>query len=492
MQYSIRSMGVLLLAVILTMVKPTTITAQSITDKAIGKINAGAEQLNNQLDKTTLKFLKKIERQEAKLKRKLFKKDSVAAKALFSNTEEYSKLKNGLTNADNVVDVHKIKGYYSKIDSMTTGLNFLKDNPLLNTIKNKEKLTSSIDQYKVLQNKLEQTTAITNYLKQRQNLLKSTLDKFNMTKYLNKYTARCYGFSSEINAYKNALKDPRKAEALVLSALNKIPKFKEFFAKYSQLGQLFPMPQAGVNNNAALAGLQTRAQVMQQIQNTIGTATAGGTNPMQVLQQNMQTAQNELQKLKDKAQKNIGGGDADFAMPNSKAPNNNSQKSKSFFKRLEFTTNIQTSKGVGVLPNIADLAVGVGYKFSDKQVAGVQVAGKVGLGTGLSNIKFSLEGINYRSYADMQFKGNFWLTGGYELSNFTNIPTQQPSSTSPLAPLQRRWGLGTGWSRSALLGLSKKYSITKKRKGEAKLLYNFLWQEQPNAQKIIFRTGLNF
>ncbi len=463
-------------------VKAQVINAvKNVTTKTILALNNNVEATNTKIDKQTIKYLYKIEKQEKKLQRKIAKLDSIAAAQLFAQSKEnYEALENKLTNKATALKANKITQYIPGLDSMVTGLQFIKDNNLATTIKNgTTTVEKSLQAYQQLQSKLEVTKQISSYLKQRKELLQSTLEKYNVTKYLKKYNKAAYYYTAQINEYKAALKDPIKAEKLILATLLKIPKFKEYFAQFSVLGQLFPMPQNGATNIANLAGLQTRAQVMQVIQTNFGGSGTGPNGGVQALQQNIQEAQQELQKLKNKVSENIGGGDADFNMPNF-TPNN--QKGKSFLKRLELKTDLQTNKGNGLLPNIADVAVGLGYKMDDKKIVGVQVAYKLGLGNGLENIKLTTEGFSYRTYADMKFKKNFWLTGGYELTNFSKI--------SPLSLW--RGAEGEVWSKSALLGLSKKYSISKKRKGEAKILYNFLWQQQPNAQKIIFRTGLNF
>jgi hypothetical protein len=450
------------------------INTVKITNKNMESITSKAESYNTKIDKQTAKYLHKIERQEKKLQRKIAKLDSTAAAQLFDQSKkQFSLLKEKLAAKTNKLKNNKITQYIPSIDSMTTGLQFLKNNPALNNIKDAtKKIDEGLEKYKTLQNKLELTKNISQYIKERQSMLKEVLSKYGLAKKLKKYNKAAYYYTEQINEYKAALKDPVKAEKLLLTALQKIPKFREYFAQFSTLGQLFPMPQNGTANIANLAGLQTRVQVMQVIQTNFGGSGTGPNGGLEALQQSIQKAQNELQKLKNRALEKMGGGNADFNMPNFK-PNN--QKAKSFLKRFELKTDLQSNKGNGILPNIADVALGLGYKIDDKKIMGLQVAYKLGLGSGLNNIKLSTEGVSYRSYADFKFKKSVWLTGGYELTNFTNSPY-----------------FGGSWREAALLGLSKKYAITKKRKGEAKILYNFLWQQQPNAQKIIFRTGLNF
>jgi hypothetical protein len=129
-----------------------------------------------------------------------------------------------------------------------------------------------------------------------------------------------------------------------------------------------------------------------------------------------------------------------------------------------------------------DVGLGLIYKLSDNKQLGAQAVYKAGLGTGLNNIRFSHQGVGYRLYADMKFAGraNIWLSAGYEghyRAGFKKIIELRNQAL---------------WTQNALAGISKKYSMGKKKSGEMKLLYNFLWKQQPNGQQWVWRTGWVF
>ena len=124
-----------------------------------------------------------------------------------------------------------------------------------------------------------------------------------------------------------------------------------------------------------------------------------------MVQQNIQQAKEELSKLKDKLQQQ--GETADLDIPNFKP---NTQKTKSFFNRLEYGFNLQNTGGNSLLPNMSDIAITVGYKLNDKSVMGIGTSYKLGLGTGLDNIKLTGEGISLRSYIDYKLKGTFYIS----------------------------------------------------------------------------------
>ncbi len=245
------------------------------------------------------------------------------------------------------------------------------------------------------------------------------------------------------------------------------------------LASLFGMPENYVTA-ASLAGLQTRASVQGLIQDRIA---SGGPNAMQQVQQNIQGAQAQLTKLKDKLLNPLqgnGGGDLPDFKPNM-------EKTKTFKQRLEFGSNFQFGKSNSMMPSTTDIGVSVGYKINDKSVAGVGASYKLGMGN-IERIRFSNQGISVRSFIDWKLKKQFFISGGMEM-NYLSIlsgATQIPLST----------GAGGGsWQQSALAGISKKISIKTKWFKETKiqLLYDFLSnQHLPVSQRVVFRMGYNF
>ena len=113
---------------------------------------------------------------------------------------------------------------------------------------------------------------------------------------------------------------------------------------------------------------------------------------------------------------------------------------------------------------------------------GIGTSYKLGLGTGLDNIKLTGEGISLRSYIDYKLKGTFYISGGYEkqyLQRFDNMRTAFNNINA--------------WQQSGLIGISKIQKLGKKRKAKLQLLYDFLYQQNNAAQKpIVFRVGYFF
>lgn len=243
----------------------------------------------------------------------------------------------------------------------------------------------------------------------------------------------------------------------------------------SQFATLFGLPE-NYGTPASLTGLQTRASVQGMIQQRI---TAGGPNAIAQVQQNLQNAQAQLSQLKDNLLKYSGlaGISGEAQMPDFHV---NPMKTKPFMKRLSYGFNVQFEKSNSLMPSTSDIAGTIGYKINDKSEGGIGVSYKLGLGS-LQHIQFSSLGIGFRSYLDWKIKNQFYITGGYEM-NYN-------SAFKKIEQLQ----FYDAWQKSALIGISKKYQISKKVKGNLQLLYDFLAKDHvPVGQRLIFRTGYRF
>lgn len=455
--------------------------AQTPPDTATGQVSLQylhavadkAGSLEQKLDRKTEKMLARLQKQEAKMKSKLARIDSAAASNVFGNADaKYKELEAKLNGS--------LKGpYVAKLDSFATSINFLQNNPqLLTQVKEtKQKLDDALSKVNGLKDQLNKAEAVKKFLKERRQFLKEQLSKFGFAKQLKKLNKEAYYYAQQVNEYKEILKDSKKAERKALELLGKTKFFKDFMRKHSELASLFRMPgEDDPSSQASLAGLQTRAQVNGLIQQQIA---AGGPGAQQQVSQNLQSAQAQLNQLKDKVLK-AGGSSGSDELPDFK-PNN--QKTKGFWKRLELGTNMQTQKATNYFPVTSDIGLSVGYKLNDKSVIGVGASYKMGWGSGWRDLTISHQGLGLRTYVDVKLKGSFWLSGGYE-QNYR-------AAFNSIEQLRER----NAWQQSGLLGLSKVVSLKTKffKKTKLQLLWDFLSTQQiPRTQPIVFRVGYNF
>lgn len=438
-----------------------------LPDKVFKRIAAVSAGLEKKLDKQTSKYLTRLERNERRLQKKLWAKDSAAAKAIFGDIPaRYAVLNN--------IDENYPVEYSTHLDSMQAALQFMQGKGQQSILPN-QRYQSVLDNYKQLQSRLNHTAAIKKYLKERQQYLKQQLQNFGFVKELKKFEKDVYYYRSQVNEYKRMLENPSMAEQKLLHLASRLPAFKEFFAKHSILSTMFRLPSTGsVASATPIPGLQTRAAIQQQLLQRFG----NGPDVTRALQQNIQSAQAQLNQLKNKVAK-IGGGSSDTDIPGFKP---NTQKVKSFWRRIEIGINVQSVKANSYFPVTSDLALSAGYKVNDRSIIGAALSYKMGWGQSIRNIKLTHEGVGLRSFIDVKLKGSFYASGGFEYNY------QQPFTTAQQLKDVK------SWQQSGLLGISKTVSVTSKffKQTKVQLLCDFLsYRQLPRSQPIKFRIGYN-
>jgi hypothetical protein len=460
---------VMLLSLQSAMAQADSVLPGGLNEKSLEAIIDKYTNLEEKLDRISEKTIREIQKQEEKLLQKIGLKDPEAAKKLMARAQEkYNRL---LQRAGSVgqVNTAAIRNYVPGLDSMQTAFAFLQQSGLPAT--QLALLGSVTDQIKKLQSEWQAAAEIRRFLKERQEELKEQLDRFGLGKELKAINKKAYYYQQQLLEFRSTLADPSKIEKKILAVVREQPAFRDFMAKNSQLAQLFAVP--GSAGTADLpAGLQSRMSVQEQLDGRL----PSGTDPQQYFSQAAEKVQEALNSIRDRINQ-MGGGNSELIMPQFKP---NDQKTKPFWKRLEYGINIQTQGSNQLLPVISDIAVSMGYKINDKSIAGIGVGYKLGFGHSFSHIRISSQGASLRSFVDMKLKGSIWITGGFELNY-----QQEFARIDQLSQLDV-------WQKSGLLGLSKKYRIGKK-KGNLQLLWDFLsYNQVPRATPVKFRIGYMF
>jgi hypothetical protein len=444
-----------------------------LPEQYYSRVNKKINSVNAQLIKKSLKYLAKFQRQERKIREKMEKLNPErATNVLNKGSEQYKefsqKIKSKTADATKIIT----GAYNPYLDSLGTSLSFLKQ---FNGVSDKVK--GPLAGFDQMQTRLQQSEKIKDFIAERKNQIKELLSKYtkipgSLKSAFDKLNKTAYYYSAQVKEYKEMLKDPKKIEQKTLSILNKLPAFQKFMKENGQLASLFRINE-NIDPAQSLTGLQTRGSVQQIIQQRVA---GGGPNAMKIVQQNIAVATGELNKLKEKINQ-FGGGSSDIEIPDFKP---NTQKTKTFLKRLEYSANVQFERSNKLLPSAANIGLGIGYKLNDKGTAGIGLSYKMGMGT-LQHISFSSQGLGLRSFMDCKIKKQFYASGGYEMNynaSFKNIGQLKNYNA---------------WQRSALMGVSKKYKISKKVKGEIKLLYDFLANQHiPVSQAFLLRVGYTF
>lgn len=438
-----------------------------LPEKYLGQVRKKSDRVASQVTNRTDKVLKRLAKQENAMQAKLNKIDSVAAKNIFTTSiAKLNSLRSGLKGK--VATALPIGGN-ADLDTLENSLKFLDGSKEL-LGNSQTKLKSATNSLQELRGRLQQVDDIKVYIREHKQQLQEQLKQYTgFTKNLQKMNKEAYYYGQQVNEYKSLLKDKKKAETKAVALLKKMPAYNDFIQKHSQLGSLFGLIASG-NVAQSMEGLQTRTQVEQLIQQRVGSSPSA----QQAVGQAMDQARSQFSELKSKFPDLDNSAD----MPDFKP---NPLKTKSFLQRMEFGGNIQFQKSNKYFPTYADIAGQAAYKFHKNGSLGLGIAYKIGMGKGWDHISFSHLGLGLRSFLDWKIRGTFFVNGGFEENYQTTF-----TSLNQLKSLNI-------WKGSALFGLSKKYQINPKLKGNIMVLYDFLAPRQlPKTDNIKVRLGYNF
>jgi hypothetical protein len=456
--------------------------------KLFGRIQSNTASLNQQLTRQTEKYLQKLMKREQRLQNKMYKVDSSSAKSLFAgSSQQYAALLQKIKNDTGSRLLPMSGNYQPYADSLKGTLSFLQKNPQLLSAPGQQltpqlqaQLEGSIRQLQTMQAKMQDADQAKAYVQQRKQQISQYIAQHtNLQGLLEKQYAGMnqdiYYYSQQVRQYKEMLNDPDQLEQRALAVLNRLPAFQSFMKNNSELGGLFHLP-GDYGSPAGLAGLQTRDQVSQLMQNQVS---AGGSGGAAALESNLQSAQSQLDGYKEKLSK-LGSGSGDIDMPDFKP---NDQKTKTFWKRLEYGANFQTTHNNYYFPTVTDLGLSLGYKLGNSNVVGIGTSYKIGWGNGINHIALSSQGVGLRSFIDIKIKGSFSATGGFEYNYTTPFTSYQQIRVLDL------------WTQSGLIGVTKTVSVKSRffKKTKLQLLWDFLsYQQVPKTQPILFRLGYSF
>jgi hypothetical protein len=440
----------------------------SLPNTFLQRVNDKVSCLENSIIKRTDKALKQLLKEEQSLRKKVYRKNAAVANRLFQDAaSRYSNLQQKITNETCYTNG---KEYIPFLDTLTTSLHFLEKNA---AFLNRYSVQQSLLRIDKMKDRFQQAKEIQQYLQNRRKQLRDQLGKLNMLKELKQYNKKLYYYQAQIEEYRNLIKEPGKLERKAIDMLSKTKPFQEFMAKHSILASIFPR-----NNNVntvvsqpGVPALQTGSQLNDLILQTV----ASGSNSMQALQSSMQQAQVQLQQLKSKAMERSGNDEGD--MPDFRP---NHQRVKSFWNRWELGANLQSTRSNALLPSATQIGLSAGYKLNDRSVIGVGMAGSIGWGKSIRQFVTSYEGVGARSFFDWKLKGAFWLAAGYEMNYRSQLQVTSPTGGGREGALKQ----------SGLIGISKKYKMSKKMKGNMSLLWDYLsYSQAPRTQPVIFRFG---
>ena len=471
----------------------------------IKQTNLKIDKYTHRISSKTEKTLVKLTKWENKIQQLLQKTSPQTAQQLFGEGKlSFATMLQKIQQGKAVVENTKAR-YNEYNDKLITNIKYLETQQAQLDDKYIKPLQAVKGKIKELENEVTETEAIEKIIKERKKeLLTEAYKVLGKSKYLTKINKEAYYYTETLRNYKQIFNEPAKAEKLAYDVLNKIPAVKDFVQKNSMLANLFGNPSpllASPTGGGTLGGLQTRVSVNTLIQNQLA---AAGPNAAAQIRANMQAAQAELTKIKDKILKATNGNasptvEGEDGLPSFKKKE---VKSKTFKQRLELGSNMQFGKPNKYTSSQADIAMSVGYKINDKSIAGIGLSYKLNYGA-IDNFYLQHGGVGVRSFVDWKLKKQFYLSGGYEM-NYNSSFKNFKDLMLPQLGGRARDGLGSPWQSSGLIGFSKKINLSppfggsKGGRGLVKattiqILYDLLYNTHAvPTQPVVFRVGYKF
>lgn len=428
----------------------------------VNKVETNIEKLQSKLQKSVNGGIRKLQKQEAKLIKRIAKTDSAKAKQMLAESNNlYNKFQHTLISSPN----NAWKEYLPALDSVQTSINFLGTGNILDQgfSKSISEASGNLKQYT---NNIQAAMQIQQQLKERKRFLMQQFQQFGLVKELKRLNKEFFYYQQQFNEIKALLSDGSKLERKLIGIIRESEAFKNFFNANSQFSSLFPAGSGGSGGNSGITdNLQTIADIQARL------LRAGMDN--MAVNNALTNAQTEpLTSVPSVRLPGMNGGEA-LDMPDFTP---NQQKTKSLLQRIELGWNLQTRRATNLLPSLADLGLSIGYKLNDNSVIGTGIAYKLGMGNGWKDIRFSHQGVGLRTYIDIRIKGSFWISGGYE-KNYMQAFS--------------RFSQINDWQKTALLGITKKLKLNKQKETKIQLLYDF-FNRTNGQQPLQFRYGQLF
>jgi hypothetical protein len=453
----------------------------ALSGAVFSKLRSGLENTDRQLTRRTDRYLQRMIRRERQMQIKLNAVDSVAAKELFSQSaQRYADLNRRMQTDSGGRDIRMSGSYLPYADSIGGALKFLQQDKAGLVKVPPGKVGAAVMQFQSLQAKMQDAEAVKAYMQERKQEISKYISEHAaagrlLGKQLTGLNQDVYYYSQQLRQYREMWDHPDQIEQKLLGVLQRLPAFQTFMKNNSQLGSLFQLPR-DYGTPQGLAGLQTREAVSRGIQEQLS---AAGPGAEAKVHDNLQSAQSQLDDYKGKMDW-LGDGNGNMDMPDFKP---NDQRTKTFWKRLEYGANFQTTRNNYYFPTVSDLGLSLGYKLGQLNVVGIGASYKLGWGNGIQHIALSSQGLGLRSFVDIHIRGSFSASGGLEYNYTTPF-----NSFQQLRQIER-------WTQSGLIGVSKTVSMRSRvfRKTKLQLLWDFLsYRQTPRTQPLLFRIGYGF
>ena len=424
------------------------------------------------------------------------KKDSIFSKKLFDYAiDSIQRLKSMIKNKETRIENFLYRSRIPYVDSLKKSLLFFEKNTT--ALKSLNSMSTSIsgarDQVSGIESKMQGVNKIQAFLQDRKNILSAELKAFpQLKKHIQQFRKEAFYYKAQMEQYKETLSSPDRIEKLVIGKLQHLPAFQNLGSRLPGPFSLLVFNGSSTQSTEAIpvdsgenitGGLPARAAVQKFIQSN-SPVMERTIDPLQQIRQQVDKSGEQTQLIpqkvidffatvKNKFPSSVQSDKNDFTL--------NSQRVKSFWKRIDYGADLQFGKSVNYLPATSNITLKLGYKLDDKKTAGIGIAYIMGMGYGWKNIVLTHQGIGLKGYLKWNWKKGFALqaqAGWNYMTQFENIAELKNNDA---------------WQKAGLIGISKDLKFTKKVKANIQFMFDLFYKTHiPYTQPTVFRFGYGF
>lgn len=429
---------------------------------------------NEKVEKLQKKTLSKLKKKEKRFEKKLKRKDSAA----HANYQHHQVSFDSISRIKKPDSANLTKKSKHKVNS---GIDSLKG--VKKFLENKAHVTgdgpSITDGYDTQLNSLKGNAShaddVNGLIKQRTAYLKNIrTKKGGKVRGLKSIQKQTHYSNEKMKAYKQIADEPSAAEEKALEYLQGKEGFDSYLS-YSEGNSMKSSSNMSIDDLEKM-GFQTKRKMKAGLQKKLG----GNLAPLQEsLGGQVKEYQDNLQKAKDikKTAKDTKTSIKQVRHTNKPDFKMNPMRGLPFAKRIEQQYNYQTTRAThDGKPAVFSFSAMAGFKHTPRLSYGTGIATSIGLGTNWNNIKFSFQGVGFRTYSAWQWQYGIGAYAGYERMYKKAIFVTATESIRP--ELSETPHNKEKYNEAVLIGLTKAYRINDKMYGSIQVLYDIWWKEK--------------
>lgn len=428
------------------------------------------EKYNARVERQQGHVLKKLKKKEQRFAKRLKKRDSSTYEAYASKPVTFDSIETLSKETSGPESTQEKK----KFDTLKAVQSFVREQGAANgaSSSNLPRLEKDIARKNYINKLIDQRTSELGKL--------SSNDRY--TKSMKGIKKQAFYGKSRMSIFREMQEEPEIAEETAMEYLQGSKGFNRHLSKSLSGGNSDIISGAGSDPTSLQSmGFQTKSALQGNFQNRFG-------GSISKVSENMGGNVSKWQKKQTEAMSNVRQTKQSLSKVRKSATPDfkiNPMRALPFRKRITPQYSFNTIPADKDRPVIIQLTGALCFRHTERLSYGIGAVSQVGLGKGIQQLRFSLEGAGPRAFVTHDMIYGIAVYMGYEriyaLSNGARDQNEKLEKSYTVQHTSKYY------SESLLLGLSKKYSINSKFSGQLQLLYDVWWQQKGLKSPIIFQ-----